>query len=148
VIVAVATCAHPEQFDHRFLGMKAGALRHPAQVSARLLHREFFTFRPEFKLWIRGNHSPAIRGADEGIWRRIHLIPLEVQIPEAERALALPAKLRAELPGILRSAVEGAIAWKCEGLSAPEKVKSATGEYRTEMDRLADFIAEKCATGP
>ena len=116
-------------------------------ISARFLHREFFTFRPEFKLWIRGNHKPSIRGTDDGIWRRIHLIPFEVQIPEAERDPNLPEKLHAELPGILRWAVEGAIAWQRDGLRVPEKVKAATSEYRTEMDRLADFIDEKCTTG-
>ena len=116
-------------------------------ITARFLHREFFTFKPEFKLWIRGNHKPAIRGTDDGIWRRIHLIPFEVQIPEAERDPGLPEKLRAELPGILRWAVEGAIAWQRDGLRVPEKVKAATSEYRTEMDSLADFMSEKCTTG-
>jgi hypothetical protein len=33
--VTVATCAHLEQFDHRFPGIEAGALRHPAQVAIK-----------------------------------------------------------------------------------------------------------------
>ena len=116
-------------------------------VTARFLHKEFFSFQPEFKLWIRGNHKPNIRGTDDGIWRRINLIPFDVQIPEAERDPRLPEKLRAEVPGILRWAVDGAIAWQRDGLRVPEKVRTATREYRTEMDRLADFIAERCTTG-
>jgi putative DNA primase/helicase len=31
-------------------------------ICARFLHREFFDFKPQFKLWIRGNHKPQIRG--------------------------------------------------------------------------------------
>ena len=116
-------------------------------ISARFLHKEYFDFRPTFKLWMRGNHKPNIRGTDDGIWRRIFLIPFEVQIPEAERDPNLPAKLRAELSGILRWAVEGAIAWQRDGLKVPDKVRAATSEYRTEMDRLAEFIDEKCITG-
>jgi putative DNA primase/helicase len=117
-------------------------------VTARFLHKEFFSFRPEFKLWIRGNHKPSIRGTDDGIWRRIHLIPFEVQIPPTERDPRLLQKLQAEVPGIFRWAVDGAMQWQQGGLRVPEKIHKATREYRTEMDRLADFIAEKCATGP
>lgn len=117
-------------------------------VTARFLHKEFFSFKPEFKLWIRGNHKPNIRGTDDGIWRRIHLIPFAVQIPPGERDGKLPEKLRAELPGILRWAVDGAMQWQRDGLRVPGKVQEATREYRTEMDRLADFIVERCTTGP
>ena len=117
------------------------------RVTARFLRKEFFDFKPEFKLWIRGNHKPRITGTDDGIWRRIHLVPFEVQIPEAERDGALVDKLRAELPGILAWAVEGARKWAQTGLQVPDKVKAATAEYREDMDRLADFIAEACVTG-
>jgi len=117
-------------------------------ISARFLHKEYFDFKPEFKLWIRGNHKPNIRGTDDGIWRRIHLIPFDVQIPVAERDGSLPDKLREELPGILRWAVDGAIAWLQDGLRVPEKVCAATNEYRNDMDRLSDFIAERCVVDP
>ena len=31
-----------------------------------------------------GNHKPRITGTDEGIWRRIKLIPFEYKIPDEE----------------------------------------------------------------
>ena len=100
-------------------------------VTARFLHKEFFSFRPEFKLWIRGNHKPNIRGTDDGIWRRIHLVPFEVQIPVGELDPRLPEKLRAELPGILRWAVDGALcngnrtACKCLKKSTRQRASTA-----------------------
>lgn len=117
-------------------------------ITARFLHREFFDFRPQFKLWIRGNHKPQIRGTDDGIWRRIHLIPFQVQISEAERDPALPEKLRAELHGILSWAVQGCLEWQKTGLRPPEEVRTAVREYRTEMDILGAFIEECCVIEP
>lgn len=79
-------------------------------ISARFLHKEYFDFRPAFKLWLRGNHKPEIRGTDEGIWRRVHMISFTETIPVAERDGHLQDKLLAELPGILLWALEGTLA--------------------------------------
>ena len=113
----------------------------------RFLHGEFFEFAPQFKLFLATNHKPVIRGTDNGIWRRIRLIPFEVTIPEAERDRDLPEKLKDELPGILRWAVEGCLAWQRDGMLVPEAVTAATDEYRSEMDFLAAFIDEECRLG-
>ena len=43
-----------------------------------------FQFAGE-KLFVAGNHKPQIRGSDEGIWRRIDLIPFTVTIPADRR---------------------------------------------------------------
>ena len=45
------------------------------RISARFLYAEFFDFEPVFKLWLGTNHKPVIKGGDEGIWRRVRLIP-------------------------------------------------------------------------
>jgi putative DNA primase/helicase len=114
------------------------------RLTARFLHAEFFDFRPTHKLIIRGNHKPAITGTDEGIWRRLRLIPFTVVIPPDERDPYLLDKLRAELSGVLRWAVEGCLAWQRDGLKAPEAVLVAVSDYRDEADTLGRFIAENC----
>lgn len=55
------------------------------KIKARFLYSEHFEFDPEFKIFLAANHKPVIRGTDNAIWRRIHLIPFTVQIPEEER---------------------------------------------------------------
>jgi putative DNA primase/helicase len=115
---------------------------------ARFLHQEYFEFRPSHKLWIYGNHRPLIQGTDEGIWRRIHLIPFDVWIPPGERDTRLIEKLRAELSGILNWAVRGCLEWQEHRLGTPEAVHQATSEYRSEMDVLGRFIEERCITQP
>lgn len=113
-------------------------------VAARFLYQEEFEFTPTFKLWLAANHKPVVRGDDYAIWRRIHLIPFAIQIPEAERDKSLPEKLTAELPGILNWTLEGCSAWQAQGLAPPEEVRAATAEYRREMDLMQDFFDQCC----
>ena len=113
-------------------------------MTAQFLHREYFDFRPMFTLWLRGNHKPTIRGTDEGIWRRIRLIPFAVTIPDAERDPDLIEKLAEELPGILVWAVQGCLDWQREGLVVPSVVSDAVTEYRCEMDIVGQFVEERC----
>ena len=71
------------------------------RLSARFLHAEFFEFNPQFKIILSCNHKPRIIGTDNGIWRRVHMVPFDVTIPEPERDKELPEKLQTELPGVL-----------------------------------------------
>lgn len=114
------------------------------RLRARLLHRNSFEFSPQAKPWLYGNHKPVIRGSDEGIWRRVHLLPFAVTIPVNERDSDLPKKLRAELAGILAWAVAGCLEWQRDGLRPPKDVIAATAEYRAEQDVIAAFMGDCC----
>jgi putative DNA primase/helicase len=114
------------------------------RLTARFLHREWFEFAPEFKIFLGTNHKPEIVGTDYAIWRRIRLIPFAVTIPIAEQDRDLAADLRAEWPGILAWAVQGCLLWQLVGLEPPAEVVKATGGYRAEMDTLAGFLDECC----
>jgi putative DNA primase/helicase len=81
------------------------------------------------------------------IWRRIHLVPFEQTIPANEVDRGLPAKLGAELDGILGWAYRGWLAYLELGLDPPREVTEATAAYRAEMDPLADFLEDACLTG-
>ncbi|MCR2045512.1 phage/plasmid primase, P4 family [Anaerosalibacter massiliensis] len=112
-------------------------------VTARHLYGREFEFEPEFKLWMSTNHKPIIRGRDLGIWRRMHLIPFTVQIPDDKVDKNLKYKLKKELTGILNWAVEGALKWHREGLKMPNAVQEAVKEYKSEMDVISAFL-EQC----
>ena len=110
------------------------------RIKARFMGKNFFHFDPTHTLWISGNHKPRIRGKDDGIWRRIRLIPFDVTIPPSQRDPELEDKLRAEWPGILAWAVRGCLAWQRDGLGRPERVEAATAEYRDEQDPVGRFL--------
>lgn len=116
-------------------------------VTARKLYGDEFEFKPEFKLWMATNHKPVIRGTDTGIWRRIHMIPFTVQIPEEKIDRRLKYKLAAEMTGIFRWAVEGCLLWQKEGLKMPRAVLEEVREYRREMDVISAFVEDKCTVG-
>lgn len=113
-------------------------------VTARKLYGNEFEFIPEFKLWMATNHKPIIRGTDDGIWRRIHMLPFTVQIPPEKVDKHLKDKLRQEYPAILRWAVEGCILWQREGLKQPKSVVKIVQEYRHEMDVVSKFVDDRC----
>jgi len=115
------------------------------RISARFMRGEWFDFQPILKLWLATNHKPQVRGTDEGIWRRIRLIPFTVSIPPQEQDRNLAELLIAEeLPGILNWALEGLRLWQASGLGEPDAVMAATREYRQEQDALNSFFEECC----
>lgn len=113
-------------------------------ISARFLYREYFEFVPAFKVWLACNHKPRISGDDNGIWRRIRLVPLRVTIPPEEQDRDLLEKLRRELPGILNWTIVGARAWQHNGLGPPAAVTAATQAYRAESDAIGEWLGERC----
>lgn len=113
------------------------------KISARPLWGKPISFTPKFSLWFSCNAKPAIRGTDEGIWRRVLLIPWEANIdkdPGRHRDLRFADKLVPEYEGILAWALAGAHAWWKDGLAIPDSVRAATKEYRDDMDTLGDFL--------
>ncbi len=117
-------------------------------MTARFHYQEFFDFTPKFKLFIAGNHKPVIQGRDNGIWRRIRLIPFDVTIPPVNRDKHLQEKLRAELPGILNWAIKGCLDWQKQGLAEPAVVTTAVAAYRAEMDVIQQWIDDRCTVAP
>lgn len=114
-------------------------------VSARFMRQDFFEYRPQFKLFIAGNHKPSLRSVDEAIRRRFHLIPFAVTIPAESVDPELSEKLEAEAPGILQRLVTGCLEWQRDGLNPPQAVRDATEAYLEAEDALAAWIEEKCS---
>jgi putative DNA primase/helicase len=71
-------------------------------ITARFMRQDFFTYIPQFKLVVVGNHKPGLRNIDEAIRRRMHLVPFTVSIPPEARDKQLFDKLKSEWPGILK----------------------------------------------
>jgi putative DNA primase/helicase len=114
-------------------------------LNARELHKPPFDFQPTHKTVITTNYKPKIKDTDEGIWRRIELIPFVVQISDEEKIENFrEEKLMPELPGILNWALEGLADYRKNGLKPPDKVTRATRDYRNSEDIIAQWFEDCC----
>ena len=116
-------------------------------IKARRMKEDLWQFWPTHKFWVLGNHKPHIAGNDDGMWRRIRLIPFDVSFKGREDKELQERLKRNELPGILAWAVRGCLAWQQQGLAEPRSVKEATEAYQAEQDMIGAFLAEHCDVG-
>lgn len=117
-------------------------------ISARFLHKEFFSFLPRFTPWVRTNHKPIIKGDDDGIWRRIVMLPFNRRFETHEQDPNLEAKLLAERDGILGWMIEGAKRYYQSGLKLSPTMRREQAQYRAESDMLGEFLEECTIADP
>ena len=115
-------------------------------ITARLMRQDSFTFKPQFKLLITGNHRPTLKNVDDAARRRFNILPFtrKPAAPDPD----LKEKLRGEWPGILRWMINGALDWQENGLVRPQTITAATAEYFDGQDQFGQWLAEECTVRP
>lgn len=104
-------------------------------------HKDEFTFTPQFKLTISGNHQPTFPGGiDPAIKRRFWMIEFGFVPKVVDKHLT--EKLVAEWPGILRWMINGCLGWQKTGLLKPGKVDAFTEAFFDDQDLVAQWLAE------
>ena len=111
-------------------------------ITARFMRQDFFTYRPQFKLTILGNHRPSLSSVDDAMRRRFLIVPFTRKPPSVDADLE--AKLRQEWPGILRWAIEGCRDWLANGLIRPRAVMDATADYFSTQDLVGQWLEAEC----
>ncbi len=122
------------------------------RIKARYMRQDFFEFPQTWTIFLLVNHRPIITGTDNGIWRRVRLVPWTVSMPEDNPARQpqeiIVERLGAEGPAILRWLVDGFLDWQADRRWMADAVRAATDEYRANQDRLAGFLADCCEVRP
>jgi putative DNA primase/helicase len=120
------------------------ALTGGSQISARFMHQNFFTYWPQFKITVTGNHKPVLRNIDDANRRRFNLAPFifKPQTPD----LKLAEKLEPEYPAIFRWMIEGGLDWQKNGLIRRDVVRAATAEYFADQDTVRQWVDTCCDT--
>lgn len=112
------------------------------RIRARKIAKDSFEFDACFKLWLAGNNKPRVTDTTEGFWRRLDLVPFDVEIPADKRRKDFVDSLRAEWSGILNWALEGLRLYELEGLEQPTRVVDAVSEYREDENSFGQFVAD------
>lgn len=98
----------------------------------------------EFTLLMLANSLPRMRDDDQGIWRRMRVIPFQRKFAESEMVKGLGDQLLKERSGILNLFLRGAQRYLLRGgLLTPSEITAATAEQRQEVDPLEAFINDK-----
>ncbi|GAB6284600.1 MAG: hypothetical protein STSR0009_08000 [Methanoregula sp.] len=115
-------------------------------ITVRKLYENEFEFCPVAKIWLTTNHEPNISGTDDGIWRRLWMLPFIVQIPEEKCDPNIAVKLLSESSGILNWCLAGLSRYYANGnrLVQPRRVSQATANLRTASDVVGLFLATEC----
>jgi putative DNA primase/helicase len=114
-------------------------------LAARDLHSQQINFRPVPKLIFECNSFPVIKGDDDGIYRRIHVVLFRRKVPDSEVDRTLPCRLREnELSGILNWLVDGVGDWMAQGLNWPDSLKIVVRDWRQQASPFGDWLSEYC----
>lgn len=117
------------------------------RLKARRMREDFWSFDPSHTFFMLSNHKPVVSGSDEGIWRRLRLVPFEVVIPLEETDPTLGDRLKLQGDALLAWLVNGHRDWRANGLKEPDTVLRATAAYKADSDTVGRFLEEQCRTG-
>ena len=119
-------------------------------IFAEKKYKDPFSFTPCHTLVLYTNHLPRVSASDDGIWRRLIVIPFDAKIEGAG-----DKKNYAEY--LYANASESILAWVIEGakkvidldykIPIPACVQKAIDEYRAQNDWFGHFIEDKCDVG-
>lgn len=137
-------CADETEEGRRWHESRIKVLTGQGEITARRMREDNWTFQPTHKLWFAGNHKPGLHSVDDAVRRRFQMLPFERKPPAPDPDLR--AKLRAELPAILRWLVDGAVQWLAEGLPEAVRIDEATASYLEGQDIIGQWLEDKCET--
>lgn len=114
-------------------------------ISCAFKHHDQFTYRPRFKLWLTSNHPVKADVDDDAIWGRVKVLQFpNGHLGEEDKSLKRKMRSAENLRGVLRWAVEGAMAWYASdsGLMTPEEITVTTGASRQQVDYVQTWLDE------
>ena len=119
-------------------------------VFAEKKYKDPFSFKPCHTLVLYTNHLPRVSASDDGIWRRLIVIPFNAKITGKSDIKNYGEYLYDNAGGAI-------LAWVIEGakkvidadyhIPVPECVQNAINDYRSRNDWFGHFLEDKCDVG-
>lgn len=121
------------------------------EIMAEKKYKDPFHFVPSHTLVLYTNHLPKVGANDDGIWRRLIVIPFNAKITGKSDIKNYADYLVEHAgPAILTWIIEGAKTVISAGyhMDRPKVVEDAIEAYRSDNDWLQHFIEERCDVDP
>lgn len=116
-------------------------------IFAEKKYKDPFSYIPSHTLILYTNHLPKVSATDDGIWRRLIVIPFSNKLTGTDDVKNYSDKLIEESGEyIMHWIIEGAkkIISKRFNLVQPQIVKDAIAEYKEQNDWMKRFLDERC----
>ena len=120
------------------------------EIYAEKKYMKPFSFTPSHTIVLYTNYLPHVGGNDDGIWRRLIVIPFKAKITGQSDIKNYTAYLTEQAgPAVLQWIINGAqrIIQQNYQLSTPAVVQQAIKDYHADNDWLGHFLSEKCEQG-
>lgn len=120
------------------------------EIQACKKYKDPFHFVPSHQVVLYTNHLPKVGANDDGIWRRLKVIPFNAKIKGNSDIKNYADYLYENAaPAIMKWIIEGAerVSQSDYKVDDPKCVKDAVESYREENDWLGHFLADCCDIG-
>lgn len=120
------------------------------EIQACKKYKDPFHFVPSHQVVLYTNHLPKVGANDDGIWRRLKVIPFNAKIKGNSDIKNYADYLYEEAgAAIMKWIIEGAekVSKSDHKVDDPKCVKDAVAAYREDNDWLGHFIADCCDVG-
>ncbi|WLW44120.1 phage/plasmid primase, P4 family [Limosilactobacillus fermentum] len=121
------------------------------EIYAEKKYMKPFSFTPSHTIVLYTNYLPHVGGNDEGIWRRLIVIPFKATIAKRNDVKNYAQFLTEKAgPAVLQWIIEGAqrIIQQNYRLTTPAAVEKAVNAYHADNDWLGHFLNENCELDP
>ena len=121
------------------------------EIYAEKKYMKPFSFTPSHTIVLYTNYLPHVGGNDEGIWRRLIVIPFKATIAKRNDIKNYAQYLTEKAgPAVLQWIIEGAQRTIQQNyrLTTPAAVTKAVQAYHADNDWLGHFLNENCELDP
>jgi len=120
------------------------------KIQARALYGAPVEFYPQFKTLLACNKLPEIPSTDGGTWRRIRVVPFEIQFVdnpvephERKKDNDLKREIETWHQAFMSILIEYNKKYQTEGNSEPKKVTEQTNQYQQKSDFVLEYLNDK-----
>jgi putative DNA primase/helicase len=129
---------------------KIKALTGGNEISCAFKHRDTFTYKPQYSVWLSSNHEVNADADDDALWGRLRVVNFpNSRLGKEDKSLKRHMQQPDNLEAVLAWIIEGAYLWyqhQGQGLQTPQSVIDFTNRQRDDQDSIKLWLEECCET--